>query len=74
MVKANSFALMLIVIIFCFIALKCIILLNSLILYLLKLYLVFLLFVNAILLYIKKTYSFIIILLNSKAKYFVFTR
>jgi hypothetical protein len=55
-VKANSFALVLAVVtIFCFVALKYIILPNSLIVYLLELYLVLLLSANAISLYIKKT-------------------
>jgi hypothetical protein len=55
-VRANSFALVLVVVtVFCFVALKCNILPNSLIAYLLKLYLVLLLSANAALLYIKKT-------------------
>jgi hypothetical protein len=55
-VRANGFAFMLIIItVFCFIALKYIILPNSLMAYLLKLYLVFLLFAKATLLYVNKT-------------------
>jgi hypothetical protein len=55
-VRANSSTLVLaVVIVFCFVALKCIILPNSLIAYLLELYLVLLSSANAALLYVKKT-------------------
>ena len=74
-VRANSFDLVLAVVtVFCFVALKCNVPPNSLIAYLLKLYLVLLLFANAILLYIKKTWSFKVVLSNFKAKYLVFTK
>jgi len=55
-VRAKSFALVLaVVIVFCFVALKCSIPPNSLIAYLLELYLVLLSFANAVLLYVKMT-------------------
>jgi hypothetical protein len=55
-VKAKSSALVLVVVtIFCFVALKCSLPPNSLIAYLLELYLVFLSFANVISLYVKKT-------------------
>jgi hypothetical protein len=55
-VRANSSALVLaVVIVFCFVALKCIILPNSLIAYPLELYLVLLSSANAASLYVKKT-------------------
>jgi hypothetical protein len=55
-VRANSFALVLVIVtIFYFVALKYSILPNSLIVYLLKLYIVLLSSANAALLYVKKT-------------------
>jgi hypothetical protein len=73
-VRANSFALVLaVIIIFCFVALKYSILPNSLIVYLLKLYLVLLLSANAASLYVKKTWSSKVVLSNFKAKYLVLT-
>jgi hypothetical protein len=71
-VRANSSALVLAVVtVFCFVALKCSIPPNSLMAYLLELYLVLLSSANAASLYVKKTWSSKVVLSNFKAKYLV---